>query len=143
MTALSAARKDPKYGAGPVPVRFSVPLQADAVVFQGGLVCVDTSDSRLGVPGATSTTLIPAGIALESVDNTGGVDSALSVEVEAGAFVFENLGADAVDAADLFATVYIVDDQTVAATNGSSSRSAAGTLVGFDGAKPIVYISPV
>lgn len=144
MTALSAARKAPKYGAGPVPVRFKVPLQADAVVFQGGLVCVDTNDENLGVPGATSTTLLPAGIALDSVNNTGGADSAAFVEVEAGAYVFENSAdTDEIGPEHLFSLVFIVDDQTAAATDGTASRSVLGTVVGFDGAKPIVFVNPL
>ena len=44
----------------------------------------------------------------------------------------ENYGSDAVVQADLGKTCYIYDDETVAKTNGSSARSAAGKIVGID-----------
>ena len=46
--------------------------------------------------------------------------------------MFENLGADAVTQADVGATVYVADNQTIAKTHNTNARPIAGTFLGFD-----------
>lgn len=130
MTALAADRTTPKRLAQ----RLNLPVAANAVVYAGALVCVNASG--YAVKGATSTTLKAAGVAVQRVDATGAADGALRVEVDRqGAFLFANSAStDQITLADLGATAYIVDDQTVAKTNGSASRSAAGRIVDVDAA---------
>jgi hypothetical protein len=143
MTALDNARTAPRL-ASTTPEVFQIDLVDDAIIYQGALVCVDTADDNLGKRGAASTTLIAVGIAQSTVDNTNGGDRGASVEVRSGAYRFENsAAADEVTADDhLFKVVYIVDDQTVAATDGTGTRSPAGIVVGFEGSRPIVWVSP-
>lgn len=128
--ALSQDRNTPRKNEGDT---FSVPLAADAVAYSGALICRDTADSGLGKPGAASTTLKPIGVAQARVDNTGGADGDVSVEVRRGTWRFKNsAAADAITAADIGGTAYIVDDETVAKTNGTNTRSAAGRIEDVD-----------
>jgi hypothetical protein len=109
----------------------AVPLAANAVVFNGGLVCA--AASGFGTPGAVATTLTALGVANESANNTGGANGAKSVMVRRKkAFLFKNHGADLVTQASLGKPCYIVDDETVALTNGGTTRSVAGTVLGVD-----------
>lgn len=109
----------------------AVPVAANVKIFAGSLVAA--SATGYATPGATATTLTYLGRAEELVDNTGGAAGAKTIQVRRGkAFKFANLGADAVTQAALGKACYIVDDQTVAATNGTGTRSAAGIVVGLD-----------
>lgn len=104
-----------------------IPLAAATAIHQGGLVCVNASGNA--VPGSVSTTLKAAGRAEESVDNSGGAAGAASVKVKRGVFLFKNAGADPLTAVDLLADCYVVDDETVAKTNGGNTRSKAGKVL--------------
>ena len=72
-------------------------------------------------------------MAIDAANNGSGSAGDINVETERGVFRFENsASADAITRAEIGDTAYIVDDQTVAKTNGSSTRSAAGTIVDVD-----------
>jgi hypothetical protein len=106
-------------------------VAAATKIFGGSLVCLNAAGFL--VPGSVSTTLTYVGRADDFCDNTGGADGTKSAYVRRHkAFKFLNSGADPVAQADLGKTVYVVDDQTVAKTNGVGTRSAAGRLVGID-----------
>ena len=108
-----------------------VPVAANAVIYAGALVVADANG--YAAPGSTATGLTYLGRAEEQVDNTGGANGDKTVEVRRGkAFKFKNDGADPVTQASLGGVCYIVDDDTVAATDGTGTRSAAGTVVGID-----------
>lgn len=127
MAALTADRATPRRDGK----RFSLPVAASTKIFAGSLVCVNTSS--LAVKGAVSTTLKAAGVAIEQADNSAGAASAIRVEVERGVFQFANsASSDLIALADIGSTCFIVDDQTVAKTNGSSTRSAAGIVRDVD-----------
>lgn len=108
------------------------PVKAGAVIYAGALVALDANGWL--VPGATATTLKARGRAEERVDNTGGADGAVIARVATGVFRFANLGADPVARADIGNDCFIVDDQTVAKTNGTNTRSKAGRVVELDSA---------
>jgi hypothetical protein len=64
------------------------------------------------------------------VDNSTGANGDLSAEVSAACWPFKNsAGADQITRAHIGLTPYLVDDQTVALTSGSSSRSPTGGQV--------------
>ena len=127
MAALTQGRNTPRKDGG----RFSDPVAAGAVIYEGALVCLDASGNA--VPGATATTLTARGVAIRRADNTGGAAGAIRVDVDATPARFANsAGADEITRADIGATAYVVDDQTVAKTNGTSTRSAAGTIIDVD-----------
>jgi len=98
-------------------------------IFAGSLIAL--SATGFAIPGKTATGLTYVGRAEESVDNTTGGDGAVFVKVHRNrAFKWANDGT--VTQARLLKPVYIVDDATVAATDGTGTRSAAGLLVGID-----------
>lgn len=126
MAALSAARNTPER-AGEV---IGFPCVASDIVYQGSLVALA---SGYAAPGATATGLIAVGRAEETVDNSSGSAGALTVLVRRGIFRFGNSAAgDAIAQADVGADCYIVDDQTVAKTSGTNTRSVAGKIVAVD-----------
>lgn len=110
---------------------FSDPVKASTKIFGGSLVCLDASG--WAVPGSTATGLIARGVALKQADNSSGANGAINAETEQGIFPFENsASADEITRAEIGDLCYIVDDQTVAKTDGSSSRSVAGRIVDLD-----------
>ncbi|MFZ1680357.1 MAG: hypothetical protein WAT70_05000, partial [Rhizobiaceae bacterium] len=83
--------------------------------------------------GATATTLTAAGRAEQRVDNSDGAAAAKSIRVRSGVFRWNNSAAgDAITAAEIGDECFIVDDNTVAKTNGGATRSVAGKIVNVD-----------
>jgi hypothetical protein len=106
-------------------------LAAATKVYQGGIAVVNAAG--YGVPGSTSTTQTYIGRFEETVDNSGGSAGAKSAMVRRKkAFAWKNSSADPVTQAGLFKDCYIVDDETVAATNGTNTRSKAGKVIAID-----------
>lgn len=130
MTALAKDRDTP-CRTGNV---FEDPVAANAKLYIGSLVALNATG--FAVPGSTATTLRARGRAEIQVNNTGGADGAITVKVKRGVYKFVNLAADAITRADIGAQAFIVDDQTVARTNGTGTRSVAGLIrqVDSDGA---------
>ena len=127
MTALAADRNTP-WRDGTYVV---IPAAADTLVYAGAQVCYDPDGNA--VPGATAPWLHAAGRAEERVDNRGGAAGARTVTVRRGIFRWANsAGIDAIDARHIDGPCYVVDDQTVAATSGSGTRSPAGIIVDVD-----------
>ncbi len=99
--------------------------------YAGALAMID-SDGRVR-KGAAATGMRGVGRVDEFVDNSAGADDAVSVDVDAGIFFWGNsASSDAITKADIGSMCYIVDDQTVAKTDGSSTRSPAGQVVDVD-----------
>ncbi len=112
----------------------SLPVAANAVIHAGALVVANATG--FAAPGSTALNLTYVGRAEAAVDNTGGADGAKTVKVRTGkAFLLNNSAADPVTQASQHKVAYIVDDETVAATSGGNTRSAAGVVVsvGADG----------
>lgn len=127
MTALASDRDTPSRDGN----IFSYPVAAAKKIYAGSLVMLDASGNM--VPGATATGQIAVGRAREFVDNSAGSAGDLACEVEQGAFRWANSAAgDAIAAAEIGDLCYIVDDQTVAKTDGTGTRSVAGTIVDVD-----------
>lgn len=128
MTALAAPRDTAQMQRGG-PYQFTV--AAGVTVYNGALVALNASG--LAVPGSVATTLTAVGRA-EIVGALSAGPGEL-VNVRPGIFRWANSASgDAITAADFGKTVYIVDDQTVAKTTGSNTRSAAGICRGVDAA---------
>jgi hypothetical protein len=127
MAALTADRNTPSRTGE----RRSFPVKAATKIWAGALVCIDSSGRA--VPGSTATGLIAVGRSPRVYDNSAGADGAVVGEFERGIYRFDNsTSTDAITAAEIGSTCYVVDDHTVAKTNGSSSRSAAGTVFDVD-----------
>lgn len=107
------------------------PVGAGAKLFAGALVAINATG--FAVRGATSTTLKGAGVAMHRADNTGGADGAIRVKLDKRPARFANsTSGDAITLADIGANCFMVDDQTVAKTNGTNTRSVAGKVFDVD-----------
>jgi hypothetical protein len=72
-------------------------------------------------------------MAIETVDNTYGQAGDKTVTVRPGIYAWANSsGGDAITQAQVGSDCYIVDDQTVAKTDGTGTRSKAGTVLAVD-----------
>lgn len=126
MAALTADRNTPRRERGIE----SHPVKGATTIHAGALVCLDATGQL--VPGALATGLIARGRADEKVANDG-ADGAVRCNVRQGIFRWNNsAAADAITRAEIGDLAYIVDDQTVAKTNGTNTRSAAGTIRDVD-----------
>lgn len=107
--------------------RRSFGVSAGDIIYRGALVALDATGYL--VPGATATTLTAVGMSLDNVDNSGGADGDLNCTVSTAPAKFENsAGADEIMINDIGAICYIVDDETVALTDGAATRSEAGLV---------------
>lgn len=107
------------------------PVAAATRIYVGALVAITAAG--LAVPGATSATLKCVGSALSPADNTLGAAGAIRVKVDKRPARFANsAAADAIGLADVGSDCYMVDDQTVAKTNGGNTRSRAGKVFDVD-----------
>lgn len=128
MAALAADRNTPQRAA----LDFELPVLAAVKIYAGAIVAVRT-DTPYARNGITATTLRGVGVAQALADNTNGSAGDIKVKVRRGCFRFGNSSAgDAITVSDIGNDCYIVDDQTVAKTNGSSTRSVAGKIRDVD-----------
>lgn len=128
MTAI-ATERDTQRRQGDRP---AYPVLTGVKVLAGTLVALTAAGYAQG--GATATTLVAVGVADETVDNTAGASGDLKVPVRRdGWFRFANsAAADAITIAEIGDSCYIVDNQTVAKTDGTGTRSVAGTIRDVD-----------
>lgn len=124
MTALAQSRNTPQR-SGDV---HDFPVAAATTVHQGGLTVLNAG---YAAPGTAATGLIAVGRAEETATAVSAGDA--TVRVKRGTFKFANSAAgDLIAQADVGADCYIVDDQTVAKTSGTNTRSVAGKIVAVD-----------
>ena len=127
MTALTQDRNTLRRDG----VQTEPPVAAGARIYGGALVAINAAG--FAVPGSTATGLIGAGVAEQRADNTGAAAGAIRVRLNRLPHCFGNgESADAITLADVGSDCYIVDDQTVAKTNGSGTRSRAGRVFDVD-----------
>jgi len=105
-------------------------VKAATRIWQGTIV---VNDGGVAAPGRTATGLVALGVAQETADNTGGAAGAIKAKVRSGTFYLKNSSGDPVTAASIEKDVYIVDDETVSATNaGGNTQSVAGKCFDVD-----------
>lgn len=141
MTALAASKNLVQYGCDPVPAYLPARgLAASAKVFAGSMVGVNQLGGLVAVSADPAIRVV--GVSEETVDNTGGLINALYANrVRRGVFGFVNSGTTAaLTAADIGATCFAQDDQTVARTDGLGLRPPCGRVVGFEGAVVLVEL---
>lgn len=124
--ALTADRATPEL---PGKVYETAPASGQ-VIYRGALVALNANGEL--VKGTASTTLKMVGRAETSTEDP---DYDGRIQWRRGCFRWKNsTSTDAIAAADVGNTVYIVDDETVAKTNGTNTRSVAGVCRGVDAA---------
>lgn len=127
MTALLMDRRTPERTGD----RRQHPVKAGETVYAGALVALGADG--FAVPMSTATGLIALGRCEGRADNSIGANGDIQVMVGAGIYHFANsLAADEITTADIGTTCYGVDDQTVARTDGTGTRSAAGKVFDVD-----------
>jgi hypothetical protein len=127
MTALTADRNTPEIAGA---IRAGA-IAASTLIYAGALVMRDASGNI--VQGKTATGLVGCGRAEERVDNSAGSAGDLTVKFRPGVFRFANSAStDEITKAEIGAKCYAVDDQTVAKTDGTATRSPAGLIEGVD-----------
>ena len=109
-----------------------------AVFYLGAILVYDPADDTIK-PATTATGKIALGRCEERLDAA----DQLHVRVRSGVFPYANsAAADAIANDDAGKDCYIVDDQTVALTSDSSSRSIAGKIIRVDSYGVWVAINP-
>ncbi len=111
-------------------VFFGRPVAAATVVYAGSLAALDT-DGNL-VPASADPDLKVDGRAEEQADNSSGAAGDLTCRVRRGCFRFANSATDPITLADVNATAYAEDDETVAKTDATGTLPAAGTIMDVD-----------
>lgn len=126
MTALAKDRNTPRRSGGVA----NYP-QAAVKVYAGSIGVINSSGYL--TKGSTATGLKCVGRIASQVDNSAGSAGDLYNDVEDGIFQFANSSStDAITLAEVGQVCYIVDDQTVAKTSGSATRSPAGIIHDVD-----------
>ncbi len=106
-------------------------LVTNVTAYKGALIVLDTADG-FAKPATTAQGLVALGIAAmsePSVSTTGIASGVKKIPVKTGiALLANSADGDAIANAQRGAPCYIVDDQTVAKTDGDGTRSVAGTV---------------
>ena len=147
MAALTGPRDTKKQGDEVIPQLMYLPLAAGQKIYSGALAALSGGFlvNATGTVGliCVGKAEIPVAANANTVDNTAGANGALSMHVRLGCFKFANsAAADLITAASIGAPAYIVDNQTVALTNGGATRSIAGTIFQVDSDGVWVLIEP-
>lgn len=101
-----------------------VPVAASTVIYAGSQVAINAAG--YAVPAADTAGLRVLGRAEQTVDNSAGANGDESVPVTKGVFRYDNAaGADAIVDADIGASAYVYDDQTV----GKNTATIANAIV--------------
>lgn len=130
MAALTAPRGVTRLGGGLPHSPAPMGVKAATKIFKGALV---VNDAGVMAPGRTATGLIALGVARDTYDNTSGAAGAIMGEADNGTYIFKNsAGGDEIVAADVGKDCYIVDDQTVAKTSATNTRSIAGKVFSIE-----------
>lgn len=125
MVALTADRNTPELTPGE---RVGL-LGASQTIFAGSILMRNASGHL--IKGATATGSRGVGRAEDAGSST--TAGVTSQRYRPGTFRFNNSSAgDLIAVADIGAACYIVDDQTVAKTDGTGTRSIAGVIDGVD-----------
>ena len=133
MTALTRniTRKSQTAGGVLLSVLFAMPVAAATTIYQGSLLALNQSGYL--VKASADASLRVVGVSEDKVDNSAGAAGDLTCKPVRGAWYFANSSTtDAVIDADLGRPCYVVDDNTVARTNGNGARPMAGIVVGVD-----------
>lgn len=134
MTALAAERTTSF--AGLVPARGTYPIAANTIIYRGSLVALDSAGRAIPANTVANGALKCVGKASSTFDNrtgseAGGGAGAMNAEVEFGTFGWATAtgGGDDIAADDIGKVAYMVDDQTVALTDGGAgARRPAGVI---------------
>lgn len=135
--ALSADKARLRIGEPFALVR--CPLAASTTIHMGSIVMAQAGGYC--VVGATATGQFVQGVATKKAVGNG-TNGGVEVGVECGDFEFTSgTAGDALTIANVGDTVYLSDDDTANATDGTGTRSALGKMIGVSvNGKPVVRV---
>ena len=111
--------------------QFSDPVAAATTIHAGALVQLNAAGDA--VPASATAANVTRGVAEAAADNSAGVAGAVSVNTRRGVYHFANsAAADEITRADINSDCYVVDDETVAKTDGAATRPVAGVIRDVD-----------
>lgn len=113
--------------------RVALPVKAATKIQVGEGVCLDNTGDA--VPASVSATLTTYGVCLKEADNTDGADGDIYVDAHGGEFAYafaNSAAADEITRLDKGTTCYWAGPNTVAKTDGTGARSAAGIVHDVD-----------
>jgi hypothetical protein len=139
MAALTGPRNAPRLGDTSIPERLSYPIAANIFCHQGGMAALNSSGQAVPAGSGTAAT-IAIGVFLDETDNTtsstqgwSGLAGAVNCEIQRGAFAMDNsTSADLIANTNTSLPCYVVDDHTVALTDGNGARKFAGYILGVN-----------
>lgn len=113
------------------PDEVGFPVAAATSIDAGKIIVLNAGYAE---EGSAAVSLVAVGRSEEAVDNSAGADGDKTVRVlRKKQFKFDNsAAADEITQADVGNTCYIVDGSTVAKTDDTGARSAAGQIMGVD-----------
>lgn len=124
MTAINEGRNTKRRNAD----RVSHLVNPGTTIFAGTMVSLLAANGN-AVAGGTALSGVVVAVAEDTVVG----DGTKRVETTRGCFQFANSGgADTITRADIGNTCYVVDNQTVAKTDNSAARKAAGKIIDVD-----------
>jgi hypothetical protein len=128
MAALDRERKTQKMGENTVvDLLPPYPMKGGVKGFLGGIAVLS---GGFLAPATVATGLIAVGIFEMTADNTTGKDGDEKGRIRQGSFPFFNSGgADTIAQIDVGKDCFLIDDQTVAKTDGAGARSRAGKIM--------------
>lgn len=105
-----------------------VPVKADVKINEASIIALDANGlASEAVKGAGITVI---GRSEQYVDNSGGADGAVMINVKRGAFIWNNDTTSPVEEKDVMKQCYILNSQTVTMT--SEANSIAGKVIGLE-----------
>lgn len=127
MAALTMDRNTPRQDGD---LRHGL-VAAGSLIYAGAIV-MRAADGYLH-EGHVATGMVGVGRAEARVDNRLGVDGDEDLTYRPGVYKFANsAAADLIAMTDVGEVAFVVDDQTVAKTNGGNTRSPAGIIDSVD-----------
>lgn len=109
-----------------------IALAASAIVLQGTFAVVGTNGFALASAAVGGDDQVCVGVWESDAENTGANGAAVGLVRRKKQFLVANSATDPVTQAELGLQIYIEDNQTVAKTDGTGTRSVAGRFMGFD-----------
>lgn len=114
---------------------FAYDLAVNAKINKGTLVVLDAGYAKRGFESAAT---VCVGVATDTVDQAAGD---IHVNARSGTFLFRGAtGADEISRADVGEDCFVIDDETVAKTDGGGTRTKAGRVRAIEGANVWITI---
>lgn len=147
MSDATTARNTVQMGTLVIPELWTLGVKATKVIINGTIVCTDSSG--YAVPASTALGLKVYGCAQPgsppsgaAADNTNGANGAVNVNILSGVFPWQNSTAGDAIPFGYTGPCFLVDNQTVALTDGQGTRSFAGMVQQVDSVGVWVLMSP-